>query len=145
MPISADRRSLSVSTLCTVPFGIYCGALAHTHSLVPCVQLGGPEKLPPCQSFDRLRRRDPLHSERSPEHPLAFFSLDLATSESTLASHHGAGPPPTTRAASSSENAAAAPVFPPHQCRASMVSVCPTRVAWHGPRVALMDVLLMHG
>jgi hypothetical protein len=46
---------------------------AAPHHPLP-ISAGAHRGEPPyCRNFDRLRRRDPLHGERSPEHPLAAF------------------------------------------------------------------------
>jgi hypothetical protein len=88
----------------------------------------------PWPLFGRLRRREILHGERSPEHPLADFSpWTVEPSFLPPPLHLDAGPPPATGALTSSENATADPVFPSSRWQEAPVSY---RLHPHARRVA---------
>jgi hypothetical protein len=54
---------------------------AAPHHPLPVCAGARREELPHRQSFGRLHRHDPLHGERSPEHPLPPFSPGIPASE----------------------------------------------------------------
>jgi hypothetical protein len=91
-----------------------------------------PSAPPPL--FGRLRRREILHGERRPEHPLAAFSpWTVEPSFLPPLLHPDAGPPPAAGALTSSENAAADPISPPSRRQEASVSY---RLHPHARRVA---------
>jgi hypothetical protein len=70
-----------------------------------------PSAPPPLSS--RLRRREPLHGERSPEHPLAAFFSGIHLHLSFLSLPTPTQDPAGHRSPTSLENTVAVPVFPP--------------------------------
>jgi hypothetical protein len=67
---------------------------AAPHHLLPICAGAHREEPPYHWSFEHLCRRDPLHSEQSPEHPppLVPFSPGIAAHEPPLPSHPDVGP-----------------------------------------------------
>jgi hypothetical protein len=76
--VRSRRHPTSVSHRAPLPSPV----LAAPHHLLPICAGALREEPPYHQSFDHLRRHDPLHSERRPEHPpLLPFSPGIATPE----------------------------------------------------------------
>jgi hypothetical protein len=87
--------------------------VAAPHHLLPICAGAHREEPPYCRSFDRHRRRDPLHGAWSPEHPPCRLFLRVYLRLSPLFLPTRRKTTSATRAPTSSENSTVVPVFPP--------------------------------